>query len=137
MLCYAALLGCLLRWTSGSVGKGCTTVIGDALHPMTPNLGQGGCTAIEDAVVLARQLGEVLNDRSSRKQDIEACLRRFEAERSQRCLAITVRAYAMGAALQIPLQPVCSIRDFVLENRFDPSHFLDHTSYDCGTLQSA
>ncbi len=36
--------------------KGCCTLLGDAAHPTTPNMGQGGCTAIEDAVVLARCL---------------------------------------------------------------------------------
>lgn len=35
-------------------GDGCMTMIGDAIHPTTPNLGQGGCLAMEDAVVLAR-----------------------------------------------------------------------------------
>ena len=37
------------RWSHGRV-----TVVGDAAHPMRPHLGQGGCQAIEDAVVLAR-----------------------------------------------------------------------------------
>jgi 2-polyprenyl-6-methoxyphenol hydroxylase-like FAD-dependent oxidoreductase len=37
------------RW-----GEGCMTMLGDAVHPITPNLGQGGCLAIEDAAVLAR-----------------------------------------------------------------------------------
>lgn len=37
------------RWSQGRV-----TVVGDAAHPMRPHLGQGGCQAIEDAVVLAR-----------------------------------------------------------------------------------
>jgi 2-polyprenyl-6-methoxyphenol hydroxylase-like FAD-dependent oxidoreductase len=32
--------------------------VGDAAHAMTPNLGQGGCQAIEDAVVLAHELEE-------------------------------------------------------------------------------
>lgn len=32
-------------------------LLGDAAHPTTPNLGQGGCMAIEDAVVLAHALG--------------------------------------------------------------------------------
>ncbi len=36
-------------WTSGRV-----SLLGDAAHPTTPNLGLGGCMAIEDAVVLAR-----------------------------------------------------------------------------------
>jgi len=37
-------------------GTGRVTLLGDAIHPMTPNLGQGGCMAIEDAAVLARCL---------------------------------------------------------------------------------
>ena len=36
--------------------KGCCTLLGDAAHPTTPNMAQGGCMAIEDAVVLARCL---------------------------------------------------------------------------------
>lgn len=30
-----------------SWGVGCVTLLGDAAHPMQPNLGQGGCMAIE------------------------------------------------------------------------------------------
>jgi 2-polyprenyl-6-methoxyphenol hydroxylase-like FAD-dependent oxidoreductase len=37
-------------------GRGACHLLGDAAHPMTPNLGQGGCQAIEDAVVLASLL---------------------------------------------------------------------------------
>ena len=37
----------LERW-----GEGKATLLGDAAHPMTLNLGQGACQAIEDAVVL-------------------------------------------------------------------------------------
>ncbi|GAA1863632.1 FAD-dependent monooxygenase [Actinomadura bangladeshensis] len=33
--------------------QGRIALLGDAAHPMTPNLGQGACQAIEDAVVLA------------------------------------------------------------------------------------
>ena len=35
-------------------GAGRMTLLGDAIHPTTPNLGQGGCQAMEDALVLAR-----------------------------------------------------------------------------------
>ncbi len=35
-------------WSQGRV-----TLVGDAAHPMTPNLGQGACQAIEDAFLLA------------------------------------------------------------------------------------
>jgi len=42
----------LLRsWADGNV-----VLIGDAVHPMMPNLGQGGCQAIEDAYVLTETL---------------------------------------------------------------------------------
>ncbi|MFF5259695.1 FAD-dependent monooxygenase [Actinomadura viridis] len=36
--------------------RGRTALVGDAAHPMTPNLGQGGCQAAEDAVVLAHEV---------------------------------------------------------------------------------
>ncbi|UQA96878.1 FAD-dependent monooxygenase [Streptomyces halobius] len=35
--------------------RGRVALLGDAVHPMAPNLGQGGCQAIEDAVVLAHE----------------------------------------------------------------------------------
>ena len=42
----------LLRsWADGN-----TVLMGDAVHPMMPNLGQGGCQAIEDAYVLTENL---------------------------------------------------------------------------------
>ena len=41
------------RW-----GEGRLTLLGDAAHPMTPDLGQGACQAIEDALELARCLGD-------------------------------------------------------------------------------
>ncbi|KAJ4953605.1 hypothetical protein NE237_030437 [Protea cynaroides] len=44
----------------GHVCKGNITVAGDAIHPMTPELGQGGCSALEDAVVLGRHLAKFL-----------------------------------------------------------------------------
>lgn len=38
-------------WSKGNV-----TLLGDAAHPTTPNLGQGGCMAIEGAYILARSI---------------------------------------------------------------------------------
>lgn len=40
-------------WTAGRV-----SLLGDAAHPTTPNLGLGGCMAIEDAVVLGRAFAQ-------------------------------------------------------------------------------
>jgi 2-polyprenyl-6-methoxyphenol hydroxylase-like FAD-dependent oxidoreductase len=43
-------------WTLGNI-----TLLGDAAHPTTPNLGQGGCMAIEGAYILATALNKVWN----------------------------------------------------------------------------
>jgi 2-polyprenyl-6-methoxyphenol hydroxylase-like FAD-dependent oxidoreductase len=37
-----------------SFHRGRTVLLGDAAHPMTPNLGQGACQALEDAAVISR-----------------------------------------------------------------------------------
>jgi len=44
----------LKPWTDGNVA-----LLGDAVHAMMPNLGQGGCQAIEDAAVIAEKLGGI------------------------------------------------------------------------------
>src|SRR5262249_20404846 len=61
-------------------------LLGDAIHPTTPNLGQGGCLAIEDAAVLPRCLQKYGVD-GTRLQIAEA-LRRFEQVRHSRTAAI-------------------------------------------------
>ena len=73
----------LPRWTAGRV-----TLLGDAAHPCTPNLGQGGCMALEDALVLAKC---VLQERS-----IESALRRYELLRRRRTGHIQQRSLLMG-----------------------------------------
>jgi 2-polyprenyl-6-methoxyphenol hydroxylase-like FAD-dependent oxidoreductase len=62
-------------------GQGLVTLLGDAIHPTTPNLGQGGCMAIEDAAVLARCLGEYGATADA--------LRRYEALRYRRTRSVT------------------------------------------------
>ena len=57
------------------------TLLGDAIHPTTPNLGQGGCLAIEDAFVLARCFNEY--------GPTEEALRKYEGCRYSRTAAIT------------------------------------------------
>ncbi|MFG1945188.1 FAD-dependent monooxygenase [Nonomuraea sp. NPDC048826] len=46
-----------LRDPLPAMHAGRVALLGDAAHPMTPNLGQGACQAIEDAVVLAHVAG--------------------------------------------------------------------------------
>ena len=61
----------LRRWGAGPI-----TLLGDAAHAMTPNLGQGGCQAIEDAV----QLGVCLREADG----VAAALRAYEVARQPR-----------------------------------------------------
>lgn len=52
-------------WETGPV-----TVLGDAIHTMTPGRGVGANTALLDALLLARQLGEVDEGRLSQRQAV-------------------------------------------------------------------
>mmetsp|Transcript_37879 Transcript_37879/g.56694 ORF Transcript_37879/g.56694 Transcript_37879/m.56694 type:complete len:598 (-) Transcript_37879:316-2109(-) len=61
----------LRSWADGNV-----ILMGDAVHPMMPNLGQGGCQAIEDAYVLTETLA---NTKSTAK--IEDNLQEFYRKR--------------------------------------------------------
>jgi 2-polyprenyl-6-methoxyphenol hydroxylase-like FAD-dependent oxidoreductase len=80
------------RW-----GRGAVTLLGDAVHPMTPNLGQGGCMAIEDAAVLARCLAKHVDTRRA--------LRAYESHRRTRTarLASYSRRYGAVGQWQSPL----------------------------------
>jgi 2-polyprenyl-6-methoxyphenol hydroxylase-like FAD-dependent oxidoreductase len=75
------------RWSDGRV-----VLLGDAAHPMTPNLGQGGCQAIEDAVSLGRVVGE--------HDDVTAAFRAYEAARVDRANDLVRRARSFGELAQ-------------------------------------
>ncbi|MEU2795605.1 FAD-dependent monooxygenase [Streptomyces sp. NPDC007117] len=76
-------------------GRG--ALLGDAAHAMTPNLGQGGCQAIEDAVVLAHLLAG--------DTDVPAALAAYTAARHGRTTRISRRSRRIGdlARLSHPL----------------------------------
>jgi 2-polyprenyl-6-methoxyphenol hydroxylase-like FAD-dependent oxidoreductase len=105
---------------------------GDALHPMTPNLGQGGCTALEDAIILASYLKTHMEDDASGKSErIRHAINEYTRSRARRCVPLTIRANVMGRLLQSDILPIVLFRDAFISNAFDPSHFLDHATYDC------
>jgi 2-polyprenyl-6-methoxyphenol hydroxylase-like FAD-dependent oxidoreductase len=90
------------RWGTGRV-----TLLGDAAHPMTPNLGQGACQAIEDAMVLARCLAES-------PSDIAVALRRYESERIPRTGSIVKASRRVGQMFQIESRLLCAVRNTAL-----------------------
>jgi 2-polyprenyl-6-methoxyphenol hydroxylase-like FAD-dependent oxidoreductase len=77
----------LRRW-----GEARVTLLGDAAHPCTPNLGQGGCMALEDAAVLAKCFDQETSP--------EVALRRYETLRRQRTRHIQQRSRLMGEIAQ-------------------------------------
>ncbi len=77
------------RYAHRPWGNGRVTLLGDAAHPTTPNLGQGGCLAIEDAAVLARTLNKHLYlSRTNSLTNISVALRAYERDRYARTALI-------------------------------------------------
>ncbi|GAA3544859.1 FAD-dependent monooxygenase [Amycolatopsis ultiminotia] len=73
-------------------------LLGDAAHAMPPFLGQGGCQALEDAVVLAAACAT--------ESTVDSAVRRYDAERRQRSQEVarlSVRAGATGPLLRNPI----------------------------------
>lgn len=64
--------------------RGKVALLGDAGHSTTPDIGQGGCAAMEDAVVL----GEMFRKQSN----IEHALREYEAQRCDRVRDLVLKA---------------------------------------------
>ena len=90
-------------------GRGRATLLGDAAHPMMPNLGQGGCQAIEDAVELAWCLAA----------EGTGGLRSYEAARMERTRSIVLGSRRFGALGQMSSPWQCWLRDTAL--RMTPS----------------
>ncbi|KAF7145273.1 hypothetical protein RHSIM_Rhsim04G0160100 [Rhododendron simsii] len=124
------------RWLwptiSPPASSGKIVLVGDAWHPMTPNLGQGACCALEDAVVLARKLASAIKTGST---SVEDALRSYSNERWPRIFPLTVRANLVGSLLQWDNPAVCSVRNNVIIPkvvRLGP--MLEHTNFDCEPL---
>ncbi|MFC6014400.1 FAD-dependent monooxygenase [Nocardia lasii] len=87
----------LPTYTAGRIA-----LLGDAAHAMTPNLGQGGCQALEDAVVLGRLAAE---------PDGPA---RYDRDRRPRTQMISKRSADIGTVGQLSSRPLIALRDTAL-----------------------
>ncbi|MGC4960231.1 FAD-dependent urate hydroxylase HpxO [Gordonia sp. DT101] len=65
--------------------KGRVAVLGDAAHNTTPDIGQGGCSAMEDAVALQFAFKE-------HPDDVHAALGAYESARTERAGELVLRA---------------------------------------------
>ncbi|MEL0622298.1 FAD-dependent urate hydroxylase HpxO [Marinomonas arenicola] len=64
--------------------KGRVALLGDSAHSTTPDIGQGGCSAMEDAVVLGMAFADT--------QDIESALQAYQSKRHERAKDLVLKA---------------------------------------------
>lgn len=94
------------RWSHGRV-----TLVGDAAHPMTFNLGQGANQAIEGAVVLA--------DCVATAPDVDTALSTYERRRMARAKKLVNRSRANGVLSRWSNPVVCAGRNWFMRAAFD------------------
>ncbi|WUJ73420.1 FAD-dependent monooxygenase [Kribbella soli] len=82
--------------------QGRIVLLGDAAHAMTPNLGRGACSAIEDAGALARHL---------QAGELTQALTAYDAERRPATTKLIKRSRSVGRLGQVENPLVCSLRD--------------------------
>jgi 2-polyprenyl-6-methoxyphenol hydroxylase-like FAD-dependent oxidoreductase len=82
------------------------TLLGDAAHPTTPNLGQGGSMAIEDAVVLSHAL--------ERAPSLADALADYEARRVARTARIVDASFRFGKLAQTENRLVIWLRNALM-----------------------
>ncbi len=84
---------------------GRVALLGDAAHAMTPNLGQGGCQAIEDAVVLAHEVT---------RADSPTALAAYTAARRPRTEMVVRRSYRTSRIAGLSAPPAVMARNAAL-----------------------
>ncbi|KAJ6792008.1 zeaxanthin epoxidase, chloroplastic [Iris pallida] len=91
-------------------GKGRVTLLGDSVHAMQPNMGQGGCMAIEDGYQLALELEKAFMESSETGApiDIASSLKRYEKERRLR-VAIIYGMARMAAIMASTYRPYLGV----------------------------
>lgn len=78
-------------------------LIGDAAHATTPNMGQGACQAIEDAVILADELGK--------NTEPSAAFAAFEKRRLKRTHFIVNNSWRLGKIAQLSRPWLVALRN--------------------------
>ncbi|MGP3999674.1 FAD-dependent oxidoreductase [Streptomyces sp. 8N706] len=86
--------------------RGRTALLGDAAHPMAPTLGQGGCQAIEDAVVLAHL--------AAPGSGTGRALARYTAQRLPRTTDVLRRSARIRRVVSLSSRPAVALRTALL-----------------------
>jgi 2-polyprenyl-6-methoxyphenol hydroxylase-like FAD-dependent oxidoreductase len=93
-------------WPARTWVRGRVALLGDAIHPMTPDLAQGACQAIVDATALAACL--------SGSADPRAALRDYQQRRWRNAAAATLIARNTGTMGQWKGGMACAARDALM-----------------------
>jgi len=80
--------------------RGRCVLLGDAAHAMTPDLGQGGNQAMEDAADLTARLHAQLADGPNAPAGVAAALDAYDRARRGRTQAVAARARSVGRVAQ-------------------------------------
>ncbi|CAL1373936.1 unnamed protein product [Linum trigynum] len=120
---------------TGSLSRGNITVAGDAMHPMTPDLAQGGGAALEDAVVLGRHIGNsfLANGKVLAAEGMPRALDGYAKERKWRAAGLVAGAYAAGWVQQGGTQVWRGLVRYLFY-RYIFGRILRLVQYDCGKL---
>jgi 2-polyprenyl-6-methoxyphenol hydroxylase-like FAD-dependent oxidoreductase len=93
-------------WPTRTWGRGRVALLGDAIHPMTPDLAQGACQAIVDAATLATCLAAAGVS--------GAALQEYERRRRRNAAIATLMARSMGTTGQWEGRIACTARNALL-----------------------
>ncbi|MGH3659011.1 MAG: FAD-dependent monooxygenase, partial [Micromonosporaceae bacterium] len=74
------------------IGRGGVALLGDAAHAMTPNLGQGACLALEDAITLGTLVSEAVPG-----APLDGVLARYDRLRRRRTAKLVRQSRRLGA----------------------------------------
>ncbi|KAF8025091.1 hypothetical protein BT93_F2057 [Corymbia citriodora subsp. variegata] len=123
----------------GSFRKGTVTVAGDALHAMSPFIGQGGSASLEDAIVIARCLAQKISESNGNmvfeKCTVDKCeeaLDQYAKERRMRLIKLSMQSYLLNkmfetSSLVVKLFCILFMAVFFRDSA-------GHSQFDCGHL---
>ncbi|KAI3957636.1 hypothetical protein MKW92_034412 [Papaver armeniacum] len=123
----------------GNISKENVCVAGDALHPMTPDIAQGGNAALEDGVTLARCLSRALLRNAPNEKEgynnIKEGLDKYAKERRWRSFELITTAYIVG----VIQEGKGMVNKFIRDQLWSPylaGIVLRRAEFDCGKLDT-